>query len=96
MIYLFTQRAKRCYKLSLLFLVFISVSSFAQKSYKVELDSSTWQIYLRNIDRINSFAGRNIQNSEIVLTTKDTIQALQQLFIAQLNNQLPNKEQPKK
>jgi hypothetical protein len=78
---------------------FISAVSFAQKdsskAFKIELDGSTWDIYFRNIDRLNLMAGRNIQNSEIVLTTKDTIQMLQQIFIAQLNTQLPKKEQPK-
>jgi len=86
--------------IAILFILF-SIAAFSQDStkvklLKVEFDSQTWQTYIRNLDRLNSFAGRNVPNSEILLATKDTIQAFEQVFINQLSAQLPKKEEPKK
>jgi hypothetical protein len=67
-------------KIFLIISVLISVGSFAQKNYKIELDSAKWQTF-RNIERLGLFAGRN--SSEIVL-------AYYQHLIP------VNKEQPKK
>jgi hypothetical protein len=47
-----------------------------------------WEVYLRNIDRLSAFAGRNVPSSDLVLATKDTVALYQQLIMNQLKAQL--------
>ncbi len=79
-------------------LVFFSVNCVAQTSKKelpkapkeinAALFLNDWIVYFRNIDRMNSFAGRGNVPSEILLATKDTLSFLPNTILLQLNKQL--------
>lgn len=78
-----------------MFFLLVALKSQAQKdtsfkTLKVELNEITWDIYFRNMYKLKEMAGRNV-SSELLLSTKDTIQAIENLFIEQLKKQLEKK-----
>ncbi len=81
-------------------LVFLSVNCYGQtakkelpkvqapKEINAALFLNDWIVYFRNIDRMNSFAGRGNVPSEILLATKDTLSFFSNTILLQLNKQL--------
>jgi hypothetical protein len=65
------------------------------KLYRVEQPGEDWVVYLRNIDRLQAMAGRNVPNSELVLATKDTVTFFQARFLRSIGSQLKDTSKTK-
>jgi hypothetical protein len=71
---------------ALLSLCFFSFKE--DKKLKAEMSGSDWVVYLRNVDRLSVFAGRNVANSELLGATKDTVSFYTSFFYVQLGKQV--------
>ena len=79
-------------KITIALLIISLVSFESAKTLKVGYDKPTWDVYFRNIERLNQMAGRNVTNSELLLATKDTIQWFTQSMYVQVTDTTMNKK----
>ena len=64
------------------------LAAFAtEKKFKVEQTVPEWNVYFRNVERLQSMAGRGGVPSDLLLATQDTINYFKTTFLVQLNLQ---------